>query len=142
MVFNRVTETWKRVKSHLPHRGVTLIFCSGTLILGMGALAWLSNDQSGALKASSPSLLDLLDEVGSEAKRGHQKVEQTKQPRPPRAISWSSPLAKQCSGFDAKVKNRLDAQQRTLKQRRVSVATDPTNYGKRFRINPWSNPQS
>ena len=139
MVFNRVTETWKRVKSHLSHRGVTLIFCSGTVILGMGALAWLSNDQSGALKASSPSLLDLLDEVGSEAKRRHQKVEQTKQPRPPRAISWSSPLAKQCSGFDAKVKNRLDAQQRTLKQRRVSVATDPTNYGKRFRINPWGS---
>ena len=97
MVFNRLTEIWKRVESHLSHRGATLILCSGTLVLGMGAVAWLSNDQSGALKASSPSLLDLLDEVGSEAKRERQKVEPTKQPKPPRAISWSSPLAKQCS---------------------------------------------
>ena len=137
MVFNRVTEIWKRVQSHLSDRGATLILCSCTLILGMGALAWLSNDQTGALKARSPSLLDLLDGIGSEAKRGHQKVEQTKQPLPPRAISWSSPLAKQCSGFDAKVKNRLDAQQRTLKQRRLSLATDPSNFGERFRINPW-----
>ena len=118
MVFNHLTEIWKRVQSHLSHRGATLIFCSGTLVLGMGAVAWLSNDQSGALKASSPSLLDLLDEVGSEAKRERQKVEPTKQPKPPRAISWSSPLAKQCSGFDAKVKDRLDAKQSTLKQRR------------------------
>ena len=39
--------------------------------------------------------------------------------------------------FDSKLKNRLEAQQRTLKGRRVSVATDPTNYGERFRINPW-----
>ena len=137
MVFNRVTEIWKRVRSHLSHRGATLILCSGTLVLGMGTLAWLSNDQSGALKASSPSLLDLLDEVGSEAKRERQKIEPTKQPQPPRSISWSSPLAKQCSGFDEKVKDRLDTQQRTLKQRRVSVATDPSNFGERFRINPW-----
>ena len=137
MVFNRLTEILKRVESHLSHRGATLILCSGTLVLGMGAVAWLSNDQSGALKASSPSLLDLLDEVGSEAKRERQKIEPTKQPQPPRSISWSSPLAKQCSGFDAKVKDRLDAQQSTLKQRRVSVATDPSNFGERFRINPW-----
>ena len=100
MVFNRVTEIWRRVQSHLSHRGATLILCSGTLVAGMGALAWLSNDQSGALKASGPSLLDLLDEVGSEAKRERQSVEPTNQPKPPRAISWSSPLAKQCSGFD------------------------------------------
>jgi hypothetical protein len=137
MVFNRVTGIWKRLQSHFQHRGATLILCSGTLVLGMGALAWLSNDQSGALKASSPSLLDLLDEVGSEAKRERKKSEQTRQPQPPRAISWSSPLAKQCSGFDSKVTNRLQAQQRTLKQRRVSVATDPTNFGERFRVNPW-----
>ena len=137
MVFNRVTEIWRRVQSHLSHRGATLILCSGTLVAGMGALAWLSNDQSGALKASGPSLLDLLDEVGSEAKRERQSVEPTNQPKPPRAISWSSPLAKQCSGFDAVIKKRLDAQQRSLKQRRVSVATDPSNFGKRFRINPW-----
>ena len=137
MVFYRVTEIWKRVQSHLSHRGATLILCSGTLVVGIGALAWLSNDQSGALKASSPSLLDLLDEVGSETKRERQQVEPSGQPQPPRAISWSSPLAKQCSGFDEKVKHRLAAQQRTLKQRRVSVATDPTNLGERFRINPW-----
>lgn len=137
MVFNRLTQIWKRLKSQVSHRGATVILCSGTVVLGMGALAWLSNDQSGALKASGPSLLDLLDEVGSEAKRERKNVEPTKQPLPPRAISWSSPLSKQCSGFDSKVKNRLEAQQRTLKDRRVSVATDPTNYGERFRINPW-----
>ena len=137
MVFNRVTEIWKRLQSQVSRRSATVIFCGGTLVLGMGALAWLSNDQSGALKASSPSLLDLLDQVGSEAKRDHQKVEQTKPPLPPRAISWSSPLAQQCSGFDSKVKNRLKAQQRILKQRRLSVAIDPSNFGERFRINPW-----
>ena len=137
MVFNRLTQIWKRLKSQVSHRGATVILCSGTVVLGMGALAWLSNDQSGALKASGPSLLDLLDEVGSEAKRERKNVEPTKQPLSPRAISWSSPLSKQCSGFDSKLKNRLEAQQRTLKGRRVSVATDPTNYGERFRINPW-----
>ena len=137
MVFNRLTQIWKRLKSQVSHRGATVILCSGTVVLGMGALAWLSNDQSGALKASGPSLLDLLDEVGSEAKRESKNVEPNKQPLPPRAISWSSPLSKQCSGFDSKLKNRLEAQQRTLKDRRVSVATDPTNYGERFRINPW-----
>ena len=109
MVFNRVTEIWKRLQSHLSHRGATLILCSGTLVLGMGALAWLSNDQSGALKASSPSLLDLLDEMGSEAKQKRQKVEQSRPPQAPRSISWSSPLAKQCSGFDPKIKTRLEA---------------------------------
>ena len=67
MVFNRLTQIWKRLKSQVSHRGATVIFCSGTVVLGMGALAWFSNDQSGALKASGPSLLDLLDEVGSEA---------------------------------------------------------------------------
>ena len=137
MVFNRLTQIWKRLKSQVSHRGATVILCSGTVVLGMGALAWFSNDQSGALKASGPSLLDLLDEVGGEAKRERKNVESTKQPLPPRAISWSSPLSKQCSGFDSKLKNRLEAQQRTLKDRRVSVATDPTNYGERFRINPW-----
>ena len=137
MVFNRLTQIWKRLKSQVSRRGATVILCSGTVVLGMGALAWLSNDQSGALKASGPSLLDLLDEVGSEAKRERKNVEPTKQPLPPRAISWSSPLSHQCSGFDSKLKNRLEAQQRTLKDRRVSVATDPTNYGERFRINPW-----
>ena len=137
MVFNRLTQIWKRLKSQVSHRGATVILCSGTVVLGMGALAWLSNDQSGALKASGPSLLDLLDEVGSEAKRERKNVEPTKQPLPPRAISWSSPLSKQCSGFDSKLKSRLEAQQRTLKDRRVPVATDPTNYGERFRINPW-----
>ena len=137
MVFNRVTEIWKRLQSHLSHRGATLILCSGTFVLGMGALAWLSNDQSGALKASSPSLLDLLDEMGSEAKQKRQKVEQSRPPQAPRSISWSSPLAKQCSGFDPKIKTRLEAQQRTLTQQRVSVATDPSNYGERFRVNPW-----
>ena len=139
MVFNRLTQIWKRLKSQVSHRGATVIFCSGTVVLGMGTLAWLSNDQSGALKASGPSLLDLLDEVGSEAKRERKNVEPTKQPLPPRAISWSSPLSEQCSGFDSKLKNRLEAQQRTLKDRRVSVATDPTNYGERFRVNPWGS---
>ena len=137
MVFNRVTEIWKGLQSCLSRCGSTVILCSGTLVLGLGALAWLSNDQSGALKASSPSLLDLLDQVGSEAKRERQKAEQTSPPLPPRAISWSSPLAQQCSGFDSKVKDRLKDQQRTLKHRRSSVATDPSNFGKRFRINPW-----
>lgn len=137
MVFNRVTEIWKRLQTQSSRRSSTVILCSGTLVVGMGALAWLSNDQSVALKESSPSLLDLLDQVGSEANRERKKVEQTKPPLPPRAISWSSPLAKQCSGFDSKVKKRLKAQQGTLKQRRVSVATDPSNFGKRFRMNPW-----
>ena len=136
MVWNRVIESLKRLKSQGSRRRATILLCSGSLVLGMGALAWI-NDQSGALKASSPSLLDLLDEVGSEAKRDQKKIEPTKPPTSPRAISWSSPLAEQCSDVDSKTKSRLEAQQRALKQRRVAVAIDPTNFGKRFRVNPW-----
>ena len=141
MVCNRVTDPWKQLQAVLKHPGIGIIFCISTLGLGVGVFAWFVNDQSGALKARSrPSLLDLLDEVGREPSPETKKNNQTAQPQSPRSISWSSPLARQCSEFDSQVKSRLEEQQRLLKQRRVSVATDPSNFGERFRINPWGKP--
>ncbi len=138
MVCDRVTHTWKQLRNRFKRPGNALLLGSSCLALGIGVLAWLGNDQSGSLKArSTPSLLDLLDEVGHDATQERQSVDPSNPPQPPRSISWSSPLARQCSGIDSKVKNRLQAQQRSLKDRRISVATDPSNFGKRYRTNPW-----
>ncbi len=138
MVRNRMTEIWNRLLHRLKQRGTTVMICGGTLVLGLGALTWVGIDQSIGLKARSrPSLLDLLDEVGRDPTQRPQGDEPRAQPQPPRSMSWSSPLAEQCSGLNSKVKDRLDQQQQSLEERRVSVATDPTNFGERFRVNPW-----
>lgn len=102
--------------------------------LGLLLLGWLMADQRDYSHAGSqPSLLDLLDQVSQENGRQlEQDQDPTKgPPQPPRARSWRSPLARQCSGIDPSVRQRLVALQRGEGSWRTDVPIDPTNYGER-----------
>lgn len=84
MVCDRVTHTWKQLRNRFKRPGNALLLGSSCLALGIGVLAWLGNDQSGSLKArSTPSLLDLLDEVGHDATQERQSVDPSNPPQPP-----------------------------------------------------------
>ena len=113
------------------HAGVTLTaLAAGSFSLLL--LAWLLMDQGErSIAGDRPSLLDLLDQVSGERGRQLEEKPAITPPMAPRSRSWSSPLARQCSGIDAGLRSRLDSLQKKSGSWRAYVAIDPTNFGKR-----------
>jgi N-acetylmuramoyl-L-alanine amidase len=141
MVPDHLTRLWSRwragwgAEGHDPWRWLPVVG-SGVAIGLMGAL-WLSaEDPKTGVEQRRPSLLDLLEEV---QEQGRPEKAQPDQPPPklPRAVAWSSPLAQQCSGIDPKLRQRLLQERRQLPGRRQRIAIDPTNFGDRYRRDPW-----
>lgn len=116
-----------------PGTGI-LLATTSTLVLVL-SLVGFTAEKSGDQLARKPSLLDLLDEVARDADQ--KGVLPGLPPEAPKAASWSSPLTRQCSPIDQSMRSRLLAKRRQLPQLRQSIPADATNYGDRYRRNPW-----
>lgn len=119
---------------HRPGVGIVLV-STATLFVLVSLVGVTAEKDSGARR---PSLLDLLNEVGKDKDSG-QGID-GEPPLPPKALSWSSPLARQCSGIDPSVRERLLRRKRSLAQERKNIPADPSNFGSRYRRNPWGQP--
>ena len=121
---------WSAMRRH----PLALITAMSAGSLTMLFLGWVLADQQGYSHASSRrSLLELLDEVSEESGRTPEENPTGVPPKPPRARSWSSPLARQCSGLDSKVRQRLVSLQNSQDAWRKDRPIDPTNFGERHR---------
>lgn len=113
------------------HRGAVITaLAAGSLTLTL--VAWLGAEQGDPSHAGHrPSLLELLDQVSKERGRQLQDAPLDTAPQAPRARSWTSPLARQCSGIDPVVKQRLESLMKREGSWRADLAIDPTNFGRR-----------
>ena len=116
-----------------PGAGI-LLATTSTLVLVL-SLVGFTAEKSSDRAAAKPSLLDLLDEVARDAEQ--KELPPGLPPEAPEAASWTSPLARQCSGIDQSMRTRLLSKRSELAQFRQSIPADPTNYGERYRRNPW-----
>ena len=99
-----------------------------TLVL----VTWLGGEQGERSHAGDrPSLLELLDQVSKERGRQLEDAPLDTAPQAPRARSWTSPLARQCSGIDPAVKQRLETLMSQEASWRSDLAIDATNFGRR-----------
>ena len=116
-----------------PHRRIACVgVATGSVALIL--VSWLAVERGEESHAGNrPSLLELLDEVGSERGKQDGASSGIKAPQPPRASSWTSPLARQCSSVDPTVQNRLKQLGSKQETWRDFVAIHPTNFGKRFK---------
>ena len=116
-----------------PHRRIAcVVVATGSVALIL--VSWLAVERGEESHAGNrPSLLELLDEVGSERGKQDGASSGIKAPQPPRASSWTSPLARQCSSVDPTVQNRLKQLGSKQETWRDFVAIHPTNFGKRFK---------
>ena len=77
-----------------------------------------------------PSLMELLQQLESDKDAKPAPAFQSQ--RAPVSRSWTSPLARQCTGIDQALRLRLDKLRRSGDSWRTKVPIHPTNYGKRF----------
>ncbi|KZR66622.1 N-acetylmuramoyl-L-alanine amidase [Prochlorococcus sp. MIT 1303] len=90
-------------------------------------------DNQPKLSQSLQSRLERLGQFSDEYNQKTKDLPSTSQQKPPRAISWSSPLSKQCSDIDQGLKKSLKRRQEQLATERHNVVIDSSNYGKRYR---------
>ena len=109
-----------------------IITLSGLTILICYARQSLDDDKPKS-RHSRESLVTLFEQLSEEYRRKLKDRSSTSQQKPPRAISWSSPLSKQCSGIDLKLKKYLKNRQKRLANDRNNESIDSSNYGKRYR---------
>lgn len=120
----------------LQRPGVGIVLVSTASLLVVVSLVGVTAEKDSG--ARRPSLLDLLNDVGKDKDSG--RTIEGEPPVPPKALSWSSPLARQCSGIDPSVRKRLLQRKRTLSEQRKTIPADPSNFGTRYRRNPWGQP--
>ena len=116
-----------------PHRQIACVgVATGSVALIL--VGWLAVERGEESHAGNrPSLMELLDQVGSERGKQDGASSGIKAPQPPRASSWTSPLARQCSGVDPTVQKRLKQLGSKQETWRDFVAIHPTNFGERFK---------
>ena len=135
MVSGRLNRLLSKVSS-LTRRSRTgpLLVGTSTLAVVLSLVGFIHQKTNEPI-ARQPSLLDLLEEVGRD--RPQSTNLQGDAPQPPEATAWVSPLRQQCSNIDASVQQRLQTQRSQLAQLRRSVPADDSNFGDRWRSNPW-----
>ncbi len=110
--------------------------CAAVGVLATGSLAvvllsGVALDRSKQSHAGDrPSLMQLLKQLEPDKNVKPRPVFQSQ--RAPRSQSWTSPLARQCTGIDQALRLRLDKLKRTSDSWRSTVPIHPTNYGQRF----------
>ena len=92
-----------------------------------------SHDDQPKSNQNLQSHLERLEQFSKEYNQKSNDLRSTTQQKPPRAISWSSPLSKQCSDIDQRLKKNLNRRQKLLATERNNEAIDSSNYGKRYR---------
>ena len=135
MVPDHLNRVWLKARDRLRRPGAGILLGTTSTLLLVLSLVGFTAEKSTEQDARKPSLLDLLDEVARDAEQ--KEAPPGLPPEVPKAASWSSPLARQCSGIDQSMRKRLLSKRRKLAQLRQSIPADPTNYGDRFRSNPW-----
>ena len=138
MVRDSLTTRIKQLRVLLDrHPSVLALGCCG-LVVSMGGAVWISTQSGASLQIQrKPSLLELLDEVASSTPKQVKDSASKQAPTPPKTIGWRSPLAKQCSGHDEALRRRLLSQRGALQRQRQTIDIDASNFGKRYRIDPW-----
>jgi len=116
------------------------LVAAGSMVCAVSFLL-LSEGRSDTDRAKErPSLLELLDDVGRTTEGASETLPKESPPEAPRALAWTSPLARQCSGIDQAIQKRLKTKKARLASLRQSIAIDKSNYGKRYRRDPWKRP--
>ena len=129
-LIRRVQRALSRLR---PHRRIACVgVATGSVALIL--VGWLAVERGEeSLASNRPSLLELLDQVGAERGKQDDDSSGIKAPKPPRSSSWTSPLARQCSGVDPTVQKRLKQLGSKQETWRDFVAIHPTNFGERFK---------
>ena len=123
-----------------PHKLIACVaVATGSIALIL--VGWLTVERDKESRAGNrPSLLELLDQVRSERGKQDGASSGIKAPQPPRASSWTSPLARQCSDVDPSVQNRLKQLGTKQETWRDFVAIHPSNFGERFKKDAFGRP--
>ena len=135
MVPDHLNRVWLKALGLLRHPGAGILVATTSTLVLVLSLVGFTAEKSTERLARKPSLLDLLDEVASD--NDAEEALPGQQPSAPKAEAWSTPLTQQCSGIDQSMRRRLLAKRSKLPQLRQSIPADPSNYGDRYRRNPW-----
>lgn len=135
MVPNHLNRVLQKTLGLLRRPGAGFLLATTSTLVLVLSLVGFTAEKSVDQADRKPSLLDLLDEVARDSEQ--QDVLPGLPPEVPKSDSWSSPLTSQCSAIDQSIRTRLLAKRRKLAEVRQSIPADPTNYGQRYRRNPW-----
>ena len=138
MVPDHLNRALRKSLGRLRHPGTGILLATTSTLVLVLSLVGFTAEKSTDQSAREPSLLDLLDEVARDADQSESLPGLP--PTVPEASPWSSPLARQCSDIDQSMRTRLLAKRRELPQMRQSIPADPTNFGERYRSDPWGQP--
>ena len=117
---------------------VVVVGCCGLLLSLSGAL-WLGSGNSGRQQGvAGPSMRELLNKVSSANPKKLKDGDTSQRPLPPKAMGWRSPLKRQCRDANQHLAARLGTVRQQLRQERESIQIDSSNYGKRYRKDPWN----
>ena len=136
MVRLPLTQKLSALLKRLQRPEVGIVLVSSASLLVIVSLVGVTAEKD--IGARRPSLLDLLNDVGKD--KDSSRSIQGEAPVPPKALSWSSPLGRQCSGIDPSVRKRLLQRKHSLAEERKAIPADPSNFGIRYRRNPWGQP--
>ena len=118
--------------------GIVALGCCG-LLLSLSGAVWLgAGDGSRDQAQAQPSLKELLLEVTSATPKQLKAGSTAQRPSPPKKLDWRSPLQRQCKNVNARLASRLQSLRQQLKEERETIPVDPSNYGKRYRKDPWN----
>ena len=140
MVRDPLTRRFKHLRRRLEGRHGILAIGSFGLIVSLSSVIWLSSSDVALTQSHhQPSLLELLDQVTSGTPKQLDDASNRMRPDPPESTAWRSPLTRQCKGIDDQIRKRLVKLKSSFKQQRERIAIDPSNYGKRYSVNPWKD---
>lgn len=133
MVSDYLTTLIMSMRSNTKRFLIIFILTLSGLIIFIWHSKYSIRDDRPKLSQSLKSHLERLGQFSEEYNQKPKDLPSTSQQKPPRAISWSSPLSKQCSDTDQSLKKSLNRRQEQLATERNNVVIDSSNYGKRYR---------
>ncbi len=133
MVSDYLTTLFMSMRSKTKRFLIILILTLSGLIIFIWHAKYSIRDDRPKLNQSLQSHLERLGQFSEEYNQKPKDLSSTSQQKPPRALSWSSPLSKQCSDIDQSLKKSLNRRQEQLATERNNVVIDSSNYGKRYR---------
>ena len=121
-------KSWKS-QPRLKFLRLPLGACALSIIIGLGW--YLVDDQVSNQDDDHESKGQSVKLIYEQDNTAKDNILTSASSKPPRAISWSSPLRKQCSGIDPNILLRLNLLQKKLINDRKDWPIHESNYGKR-----------
>ncbi|WP_036915181.1 MULTISPECIES: N-acetylmuramoyl-L-alanine amidase [unclassified Prochlorococcus] len=134
MVSDYITTLIMSMKSKNKRFLIVLILTLSGLLIFIWQAKRNSHDDQPKSNQNLQIHAERRDQFSDEYNQKLNGLRSTSQQKPPRAISWSSPLSKQCSNIDQRLKKNLNHRQERLATERNNVVIDASNYGKRYRL--------